>query len=108
MLTFKDFLSIINEDASVDKMVADIQTAIGNIDTQLNQRTQPLINQKIQLQKRLSPLLKKKAIDDDVAAKKVPPGANPLAQPMQAAPQPATPGSSNNSTPGVAQSTPIR
>ena len=51
MLTFKDFLSIINEDASVDKMVADIQTAIGNIDTQLNQRTQPLINQKIQLQK---------------------------------------------------------
>jgi hypothetical protein len=63
MLTFKQFYYII-EDASTDQAIAQVQAALGQIDTQINQRTQPLLNQKQQLQRRLGPLLKKKQDDD--------------------------------------------
>lgn len=106
MLTFKKFLSIINEDISTDKMITDIQTQLSQIDNQIAQRTQPLIAQKTQLQRRLGPLLKKKQQDDAIAAKKQEqqPQQQPVDQQnqMQAKQAVNTPGGSNVSTPGTA------
>ena len=108
MLTFKKFLSIINEDASTDKMVADIQAQLGQIDTQIAQRTQPLLAQKQQLQRRLGPLLKKKQQDDALAAKKQEqqPQAVDQQNQMQARPATNTPGSGQAATPGSAMAAP--
>lgn len=115
MLTFKKFLCIINEDATVDKMVMDIQTAINNIDNQINIRTQPLLLQKNQLQKRLGPLLKKKQADDANAMKQQ---GQPEQQgnlnntqqtSMKAGSTTTTPGSNGAATPGsIASANPIR
>ena len=51
MLTLKTFLRILTEDASLDKLITDIQAQMGQIDTQINQRSQPLLVQKQALQK---------------------------------------------------------
>ncbi|MGZ8924417.1 MAG: hypothetical protein ACXW2E_00905 [Nitrososphaeraceae archaeon] len=64
MLTFKKFLNIINEDASTDQMITNIQTSINQLDNQITQRTGPLLKQKEQLQKRLMLLMKKKQQSD--------------------------------------------
>lgn len=102
MLTLKKFLSIINEGASIDKMVIDIQTAINNIDNQITQRTQPLITQKTQLQRRLSPLLKKKQQNDALAAKNSQQELNQQKQILKQGQQSVkTPGSTDAATPGV-------
>lgn len=103
MLTFKKFLSIIEEDAAIDKQVVDIQTAIGQIDAQINQRTQQLLSQKQQLTRRLAPLLKRKQADDTKAARDAnqPQNQNQQVDPnqqMQAGI--TTPGSAGAATPG--------
>lgn len=115
MLTFKRFLCIINEDATIDKMVMDIQTAINNIDNQINMRTQPLLLQKQQLQKRLGPLLKKKQAEDANAMKQQgqPQQSHPndvQQNQMRASSTTTTPGSNGVATPGTATSSanPIR
>jgi DNA-binding helix-hairpin-helix protein with protein kinase domain len=109
MFTFKKFLSIIQEDANVDKMVMDIQTAISQLDTQINQRTQPLVAQKQNLQKRLVPLLKKKEQDDQRAGKEQQINQQQQQQ-QQNMQQPGsntttTPGSTGSATPGGGAST---
>ncbi len=103
MLTLKRFLSIITEDANLDKMVMDIQTAIGQIDTQINQRTQPLLTQKQQLQRRLVPLLRKKQDEDKrnqvqtQQDNQMNAGSNQTTTPGSSGA--ATPGSTNSNTP---------
>lgn len=101
MLTFKQFLSIIEEDAALDKMVVDIQAAINQVDAQITQRTQQLIMTKQQLQRRLVPLLKKKQQEDQKAANK---GTNQDNQ-VQTGTNTTTPGSTGQSTPGSVATT---
>lgn len=101
MLTFKTFLSIIEEDAAIDKQVVDIQAAIGQIDAQINQRTQQLLAQKQQLTRRLAPLLKRKQADDIKAARDTNQPQNQHVDPnqqMQAGVK--SPGSTGAATPG--------
>jgi len=109
MLTFKKFLSIIDEDVAIDKMVIDIQTAISQIDNQINQRTQPLLAQKQQLQRRLGPILKKKQQEDAKTAKEQPQQGTNQQNPMLARTATTTPGSPGAATPGsMATSAPTR
>ncbi|PPD55752.1 MAG: hypothetical protein CTY12_00400 [Methylotenera sp.] len=102
MLTFKKFLTIIEEDAAIDKQVVDIQAAIGQIDAQINQHTQQLLSQKQQLTRRLAPLLKRKQDDDTKAAR----DANQPQNQQQVDPNQqmqsgiTTPGSAGAATPG--------
>ncbi len=107
MFTFKKFLSIIQEDANVDKMVMDIQTAISQLDTQINQRTQPLVAQKQNLQKRLVPLLKQKEQADQREGKAQQINQQQQQQTMQhpGSNTTTTPGSSGAATPGGGAST---
>lgn len=101
MLTFKKFLTIIEEDAAIDKQVVDIQAAIGQIDAQINQRTQQLLSQKQQLTRRLAPLLKRKQDEDNKAARDANQPQNQQVDPnqqMQAGI--TTPGSAGAATPG--------
>ena len=86
-----------------------------NIDNQINIRTQPLLLQKNQLQKRLGPLLKKKQVEDANAMKQQgqtpqQQGNNPQQAPMRAGSTTTTPGSNGVATPGTATSSanPIR
>jgi hypothetical protein len=51
-LSFKQFLSIVNEDASAD--VAKLQSDIATIDAAINQKTGPLLMQRQRLQKMLA------------------------------------------------------
>lgn len=97
MLTFKTFLSIIHEAADDEQIINQLQTQLNQIDTRINQisqRIQPLNNQKIQIQRRLAPLLKKRQID---ASKQTNQDPN---QPMQANAT-TTPGSTRSATPGT-------
>lgn len=100
MFTFKNFLGIINEDANLDKMIMDIQAAIGQLDTKINQQTQPLLNQKAQLQRRLGPLLKNKQMEDKKTNAQNQ-QANQQAN-QQSSNQTTTPGGTSNATPGGA------
>lgn len=50
-LSFKQYLSIVNEDASAD--VSKIQADIAAIDAAINQKTGPLLQQRQRLQKML-------------------------------------------------------
>ncbi len=113
MLTFKNFYTILAEDASTDQMIAQIQASLGQIDTQINQRTQPLLNQKQQLQRRLAPLMKKKQDDDAKMARQNPQQMNAARgqqQPgQQALTGTTTPGGIGAGTPGAtATTTPTR
>ena len=99
-LSFLEFLGIVNEDAASD--VVQLQTKIGAIDAMINQRTQPLLQQKTQLQKMLA--IKQKQQQDEV--KRAGNTATPQ-QPVNGAQQPAmtanrttTPGGSGSGTPG--------
>jgi K+-sensing histidine kinase KdpD len=105
--TLKKFLSIIEEDANVDKMVMDIQSALSQLDNQINQRTQPLLVQKQNLQKRLTPLLKKKEQDDLRMGKEQQVNAQQQQQTMQppGSNTTTTPGSAGTATPGGGAST---
>ena len=94
-LTFKQFLStVVVEDVAAD--VAKLQTDIGMIDAQINQRTAPLLLRKQALQKQLALKMKMQQTD---ATK---PGATQ--QPQAGAPpasnQTTTPGGTGSATPG--------
>jgi hypothetical protein len=102
LLTFKDFLSIVAEDAQQD--IAKLMSDISMIDTQINQRTTPLLARKNALQKMLA--LKQRHAQAE--AKQA--GANGTS-PMQAgqtgqppAGQTTTPGGTGSATPGGAPS----
>lgn len=94
-LTFKQFLGTINEDfeQEIQKLTSDIAM----VDTQITQRTQPLMARKQQLQKMLAIKQKQaqaQAPKDDMAAAS--------AQPQQAqGSQTTTPGGSGAQTPGM-------
>lgn len=99
MLTFKVFLRIINENSDIEGAIAQIQQQMGMIDSQINQRTQSLIAQKNQLQKKLVPLLKRKEQEQKNMNNQ--PQNQDQNQPMQANNQTTTPGSAGNATPGI-------
>jgi hypothetical protein len=61
-LSFKQFLSIVNEDASSD--IAKIQADIATIDAAINQKTSPLLMQRQRLQKMLVVKQKQKEAED--------------------------------------------
>lgn len=94
-LSFKQYLSIMNEDTQqdVNKLMSDISL----IDTQINQRTQPLLQRKAQLQKMLA--IKQKMAQGE--AKKNG-GTEMQAQNGQQSNQTTTPGSTGSATPGGA------
>jgi hypothetical protein len=97
-LSFKQFLSIVQEDAQqdVNKLMADISL----IDTQINQRTAPLITRKAQLQKLLA-LKQKQAQAQQAQDAKT--SQDPSGE-MQSGTRTTTPGGTGSSTPGGAPS----
>lgn len=94
-LTFKDFLSIVNEDAAADVM--KLQAEIGAVDAQLNQRTQPLMQRKQQLQKLLMIKQKQQQAEQAKAGNTA---TDPNAQQAQAGNATTTPGGTGSGTPG--------
>lgn len=98
-LTFKDYLTIVNEDTSAD--VVKLQADIGAIDAQINQRTQPLVQRKTQLQKLL--MIKQQQQQAEAAKAGQDPNAaqNPNStQPPATANKTTTPGGTGTGTPG--------
>lgn len=95
-LSFKQFLSIMDEDIQqdVNKLMADISM----IDTQISQRTQPLAARKAQLQKLLA-IKQKQAMAQQSRDSKT--SQNPSGE-MQAGNQTTTPGGTSSATPGGA------
>lgn len=95
-LSFKQFLSIIDEDVQqdVNKLMADISM----LDTQIAQRTQPLVTRKLQLQKMLA--IKQK----QAQAQQKRDGNEEQTKEMSARTQTTTPGGSGTATPGGAPS----
>lgn len=91
-LTFKDFLRILDEDLDGD--IAKLQADLSMIDTTIANRTNPLLQQKLRIQKMLA--LKQKQKQAEV--KKEP--AQPEAQQQQGS-EATTPGSATPGTPGT-------
>ena len=101
-LTFKQFLStIVVEDVQAD--IAKLTTDISMIDAQINQRTTPLLQRKMQLQKMLA-LKQKQAQVDVVKDPAAPNGQQPQAGATPPSNQTTTPGGSRSATPGNAPS----
>jgi hypothetical protein len=107
MLTLKTFLRIIEEDTTTDQQIMQIQTALSQIDTRINQAVAPLQRQKSQLQQQLMPLMKKKQADDvKLKGQQAQSNVNQQGQPMMRTGT-TTPGGTGNATPGsTGQSTP--
>lgn len=100
-LSFKSYLSMVVEDVQQD--IAKITSDIAMIDTQINQRTQPLLTRKAALQKMLA--LKQKQAQAD-ATKDGAPQPGQTQNPMQASNQTKTPGAAQTQTPGNAPQLP--
>lgn len=102
-ITFKEYVELTTENEQLDKAVADLQAQIGQLDTTINQRTQSLINQKAQIQRRYAQLLKQKQAADRSEEQKQrqlksqQPTDN---KPAQVGNQAVTPGSAGANTPG--------
>lgn len=101
-LTFKDYLStIVAEDAQQD--IAKLMSDISMIDTQINQRTGPLVARKTALQKMLA--LKQRQAQAEAKQAEKDPNAMQAGQTGQPpAGQTTTPGSTGSATPGGAPS----
>ena len=89
-LTFKSFLSIIEEDLGGD--ISKLQADISMLDTEITKRTQPLLLKKAQLQKMLAVKQKQHQVDDKTTDKNT--------DGQQSGSQTTTPGSSGAATPG--------
>lgn len=101
MLSFKQYLSIMEEDVNAD--IAKISSDIALCDTQINQRIAPLQQRKMQLQKMLAVKQKQAQADANKPGAQQP---NQQQQPMQASNQTRTPGASDSATPGGAPQLP--
>lgn len=93
-LTFKQYLSVIEEDAAQD--IAKLSADISTIDAQIGQRTKPLLDRKAQLQK----LLAIKQKQSQAEEKRAPTDTNQMVSDQQSSNQTTTPGSSRSATPG--------
>jgi hypothetical protein len=91
LLTFKDFLRILDED--LDSDIAKLMADISMIDSTIATRNNPLIQQRMRLQKMLAIKQKQKQAEE----KKAP--QEPTTQGPQAG-QTTTPGSTGAATPG--------
>lgn len=69
MLTFRDYLSIINEDASTEVMA--LQTKISQLQAKISQATQPLQRQLQQLQTLLAQKQKQAEVEGKAQAAKM-------------------------------------
>jgi hypothetical protein len=69
-ITFKEFLTLTLENDQINKMVSDTQAQLSQIDSTINQRTQSLLAQKTQLQRKFSQLLKQKQAADNADQQK--------------------------------------
>lgn len=99
-MTFLQFLKM-NEDAASN--VAQLQRQITDIDTQINQRTKPLVDQKMRKQAMLA--VAQKQLDDQLQQDQTQQSENPNQQTQQTTT--TTPGSTGQSTPGVSGSSSI-
>lgn len=80
-LTFKAYLSILDEDLSSD--ITKLQGDISTIDTQITQRTNNLVQQKQRLQKMLAVKQQQKEVEDRRLAAKAKSETKPPLQPTQ-------------------------
>lgn len=94
-LTFKDFLRILDEDLSSDVM--KLQADLSMIDTLIQTRTNPLLQQKIRLQKMLA--IKQKQQQAEEKSSPTKPEAQQQQQ-QQTGSQTTTPGSTGASMAG--------
>jgi hypothetical protein len=96
-LSFKQYLSIMTEDTQqdVNKLMSDISL----IDTQVNQRTQPLLLRKAQLQKLLAIKQKMAQAEEKKNGGMQAPNGQQQGQPSN---QTTTPGGTGSATPGGA------
>lgn len=95
-VTFKQFLHILEEGTAED--IAKLQADISMVDTAIAQRTTPLTQRKIQLQK----LLMQKQKQQQAEAQRNPSTDQQQGQPITTT---TTPGSAGAATPGSAAST---
>lgn len=96
-LTFKQYVSIVNED--IDQEVQKLQSDISMIDASIQARTAPLIQRKNQLQKLLAIKTKQQQEEQKKTANS---NGNNAQTPQAGTPgsMTATPGSSGAQTPG--------
>jgi uncharacterized protein YecT (DUF1311 family) len=94
-LSFKQYLGVLSEDTAQD--IQKITNDISMLDAQLNQRTQPLIARKTQLQKMLAIKQQQKAVEDKRTNSQ-----QPTSSTSPSSNQTTTPGSSGAATPGSA------
>ena len=80
-LTFKTYLSILDEDLSSD--ITKLQGHISTIDTQITQRTNNLVQQKQRLQKMLAVKQQQKEVEDRRLQAKAKSETKPPLQPTQ-------------------------
>lgn len=99
-LSFKQFLCKLDEDLQqdIDKLMADISM----VDTQISQRTQPLLARKNQMMKMLAIKQRQKQVEDKRNAQSGSDASQTQGQPGAQSNQMVTPGSSGSSTPGSA------
>lgn len=96
MISFKDYLSIVNEDATAD--INRLNTLINGINVRIANATKPLQQQLAQLQKQLDNALKKQQ-----AEQKQQPGGGQAPNPQAAPGSVAGGGQPGAAAPGMAQ-----